>query len=313
MPFATTMDVIRLQQKLARDRTIHVLNLGAGVQSTTLYMMAALRTPLWHLDDKPLHFDCAIFADTGDEPDEDDIGQSVYKHLRWLSDQPGGPPILFRRKGPLAISQCLERGENGTGQRFASIPAYTRMPDTGEVGQTRRQCTREFKVDVVERCIRRELVNLKSYGRVPKDVLVHQYMGFSFDEPGRAAAARGRFRDRGWGDVHFPLFDEQMKRHDCQRWLEEHVPHNVPRSACWHCPYKSNAEWLHLKRNCPDSWAKAVALDERLRDDDVHMLVNKGLDAKLYLHRSAVPLKDADLGESQRSLFDMECEGGCGL
>lgn len=312
MTFATTLDVIRLQQKLARDRTLHVLNLGAGVQSTTLFMMAALQEPLWCLDDKPLYFDCAIFADTGDEPDEDDIGNSVYKHLQWLSEQ-GGPPILVRRRTHLAISECLEKGQNGTGQRFASIPCYTRMPGSQSVGQTRRQCTREFKVEVVERCIRRELINLKPHGRVPKDMLIHQYMGFSFDEPGRAASGRSRFMERGWADVHFPLFDEQMKRHDCKAWLDKHVPHNVPRSACWHCPYKSNAEWLHLKRNCPKSWAKAVALDERLRDDDVHMLVNKGLDAKLYLHRSAKPLKDADLGESQGSLFDMECEGGCGL
>ena len=48
---------------------LRVLNLGAGVQSTTLY--------LWALDGL-IHFDKAIFADTGDEP------ESVYAHLEFL-------------------------------------------------------------------------------------------------------------------------------------------------------------------------------------------------------------------------------------
>lgn len=42
-------------------RELHVLNLGAGVQSTALYLLA--REP-----DAKLRFDVAIFADTGDEP-----------------------------------------------------------------------------------------------------------------------------------------------------------------------------------------------------------------------------------------------------
>jgi len=42
-------------------REYHILNLGAGVQSTALYLMD-LDLELEH------QFDCAIFADTGDEP-----------------------------------------------------------------------------------------------------------------------------------------------------------------------------------------------------------------------------------------------------
>jgi hypothetical protein len=63
-------------------REIHVLNLGAGVQSTTLYLMFALG----HMP-KPL--DYAVFADTGDEP------AAVYRHLEWLMSL-NGPPILVK-------------------------------------------------------------------------------------------------------------------------------------------------------------------------------------------------------------------------
>jgi hypothetical protein len=49
----------------------HVLNLGAGVQSTTLYLMY-LRGEI-----QPV-IECAIFADTGEEP------ASIYRHLEWM-------------------------------------------------------------------------------------------------------------------------------------------------------------------------------------------------------------------------------------
>ena len=44
-------------------REYHILNLGAGVQSTTLYLMG-MRGELEH------DFDVAIFADPQDEPQE---------------------------------------------------------------------------------------------------------------------------------------------------------------------------------------------------------------------------------------------------
>jgi len=56
----------------------HVLNLGAGVQSTTLYLMS--------MSGEVRPFDVAIFADTGEEP------QAVYKHLEWLQSLKGSQP-----------------------------------------------------------------------------------------------------------------------------------------------------------------------------------------------------------------------------
>lgn len=53
---------------------ITIISLGAGVQSSTMAMMAArgMLTPM------P---DCAIFADTQSEP------AAVYRHLDWLEKQ----------------------------------------------------------------------------------------------------------------------------------------------------------------------------------------------------------------------------------
>jgi len=60
--------------------------------------------------------DVAIFADTQDEP------EAEYRHLEWLKSLKG-PEILIRTAGRLGDD--LVRGVNFTGERFASIPAFT--------------------------------------------------------------------------------------------------------------------------------------------------------------------------------------------
>lgn len=63
-----------------------VLSLGAGVQSTTLFLMS-LRGELPPLD-------AAIFADTQWEP------KAVYKHLNWLVQlaEEAGVPLPHKRR-----------------------------------------------------------------------------------------------------------------------------------------------------------------------------------------------------------------------
>jgi hypothetical protein len=272
----------------------HVLSLGAGVQSTTIYLMildGELKIPI----------NSAVFADTQEEPD------AVYRHLEWLKSL-GGPPIATVTAGKLGSD--LMSGRNSTGHRFASIPAFT-VDENGKQGMIRRQCTTEYKIEVIEKWIRYELIGLRWHQWMPRDVTVHQYMGFSLDEPGRAARARNRFNQIRWGSVHFPLFELEMTRADCQEYLKSRVPHPVPRSACVFCPFKNSQEWRHLRDNDPGGWARAVEVDNALRIPG--NVVNRGLNQKLYIHRSCVPLAEADLEDKNSGLFELECEGGCGL
>lgn len=283
----------------------HILSLGAGVQSTTLYLLS--------LDGEIQRFDYAIFADTQEEP------QAVYDHLQWLQSL-GGPPIEVRTAGKLGDDLIREIHPSQSGppkrhehhaHRCASIPAFTAVTEGQNIGIIQRQCTSEYKIEVIERWIRRELIGLEPKQRMPADVLVNQYMGFSVDEPGRAARARLRFKQVRWGEVHFPLFDLQMTRLDCVNYLRDRVPHEVPRSACVFCPFKNNREWRALRDNDPDGWQRALRVDAALRVDGT--IANRGLEQKLYVHRSCRPLAEANLGDDQPALFDMECEGGCGL
>lgn len=285
--------------------TRHVLNLGAGVQSTTVYLMY-LRGEI-----RP-QIECAVFADTGEEP------VNIYRHIEWMKSLDGGPPIVVRSIGS-RLGDDLLHGQNSTNHRFATIPAYTTAAEGVQSGMVQRQCTYEYKVRVIERFIRRELLGLAPGKRVPKEVTVQQAYGISMDEAGRSIRIRDRLKDTPWIQPLFPLIDRMMTRADCYTWLHSFgVPHEVEKSACVFCPFKSNTEWRRMRDNDPAAWARAVEIDNALRCPGV--VVNRGLEQKLYVHRTCVPLERAVLGfddDPRQYYLDLnwtaECAGMCGV
>jgi len=276
--------------------THHVLNLGAGVQSTALYLLAR---------DGRLHFDRAIFADTGEEP------AAVYRHLDHLIAL-GSPPIWVRSAGKLGDD--LMHGRNGTGRRFVSIPAFTRDP-SGKVGIVRRQCTKEYKIEIVERTIRRELLGLKPRQHIPGGVTIYQYFGISIDEAARAERAKKRFAHVRHTVPVYPLIEMGWSRTDCVQYLRSQLPYEVPKSSCVFCPFRTNPSWRHLKRTDPEGWDRAVVIDTALWADG--SLVTRGFRQKLYLHRSCEPLDAIDFEALAPNALDPmttgECEGRCGV
>lgn len=288
---------------------MRIQNNGLGVQSTTIFLMSheGLIEPLDH----------SIFADTQDEDAE------VYEHLAWLRTVPAPVPLLHVGTAG-CLGDDLTRGENSTGQRFATIPAYTAPPveerqHGWKEGMVRRQCTKEYKVEVVAKILRRVILGLKPRQRRPKDVPITQVFGISWDERIRAVAIEKRVTAEGFS-VEFPLIDRRMTRDDCKAFLKGRVPHETPRSACVYCPYKRAAEWLRTKSN-PKSWARALQIDRALRTPGV--VANRNTDQQLFLHRSCLPLDQIDFeAEAKREaerkaipLFEMDdCgEGMCGV
>lgn len=275
-----------------------MLNLGAGVQSTALYLLSGE-------PGSKLMFDLAIFADTGEEP------ASVYEHLEYLRSL--GDPIIWVRSAD-RLGDDLIRGRNSTGQRFVSIPAFTR-DGAGKVGMVRRQCTAEYKIEVVNRTIRRELLGLKPRQRIPKDTTIHQYFGISTDEAARADRAKKRFAGIRHTVPHWPLIEMGWSRKDCIAYLRDKLPHPVPRSACVFCPYKTNQEWARLKTTDPEGWNRAVEIDAALRDKN--SVCNRGFRQELFVHRSCIPLEMVDFGKLAPNTIDpmatQECMGMCGL
>lgn len=272
---------------------MRILSLGAGVQSTTVLLMS-LRGDLPKLD-------CAIFADTGWEP------PAVYRHLEWLEEQArqADMPIHRVQRGNIRADglEAANHGLKSKGERFASIPYYTRG-SKGEMGKIQRQCTREYKIDPIEKKIR-ELLGLKYRQRWPIEATIELWMGISGDESRRA-----RISDAKWKVHRFPLiFDIPMRRSDCLAWLEKHGYPQAPRSACVGCPFHSDHEWRQIKAD-PELWADVTEFDAAIRD-------RGGMRGQLFLHRSCQPLIQVDLStpeeRGQLSLWNEECLGYCGV
>ena len=66
-----------------------------------------------------------------------------------------------------------------------------------------------------------------------------------------------------------------------------------------------------MKATDQKSWDQAVQVDEHIRDNF------RGTTSKIYIHRSLIPLKDADLSDPAEGQvvmdFGDECEGMCGV
>jgi len=265
---------------------MNLLSLGGGVQSTTLLLMALT-------GELPV-LDGVIFADTGWEP------TAVYRHIDTLESRCRDAGVSFHRVSRGNIkADALDPD-----RRFASMPLHILNPD-GQPGMIRRQCTREYKIDPINRKVR-ELLGGKTRGKK-----VQQWIGISLDEIWRMREARVRYIR-----LVYPLIDRRMRRYDCLRWLEAHHHPIPPKSACVGCPFHSNEQWRHLKHNSPADWADAVAFDEAIRNGNVR-LGRAGLRGKAFLHRSLKPLSEVDVSNAtdkgQLDLFNLECDGLCGV
>lgn len=239
------------------------LSLGAGVQSSTILLMAC-RGEM----DKP---DLAIFADTGWEDPR------TYVHLKFLEREAStaGIPVLRVSRGNIR-DDLLNAAEMKTG--FLQMPVFIRKD--GDLRMGRRHCTEYFKLRPIREQIRK-LLGVGPRARLPKDA-VELWVGIILDEWQRMTQAREQ-----WVNVTWPLVERRMTRLDCLIWLEKNYPgRQVPRSSCIGCPFHSNECWNELRQNVV-AWNDALSADELIR--------NGTLGGQLYLHRSGKPLADVDL------------------
>ena len=270
---------------LEQDILLRAISLGAGVQSSTLALMAARR------DIGPMP-DLAIFADTGWEP------AGVYEWLDRLESMLPFPVVRVRRPGPDLGQHAINIAHKPV-TRTASPPWYTKGPD----GMLPKQCSKEFKIRAIQKEVRRQL-GLAPGQRGPRSIAVEQWIGISTDEAHRMKPSELRDIGNRW-----PLIEVGMSRRACLKWMEERQYPRPPKSSCVFCPYRGNEQWRDMRDNAPDDWAKAVEFDCAIRPG-FH-----GMEGGAYLHRQRVPLSDVDLStwadRGQSDLFGEECSGVC--
>lgn len=291
-----------------REPRLRVLSLGAGVQSTTLALMAA------HGEIGPMP-DCAIFADTQWEP------KAVYEHLNWLRSPNVLPfPVHIVTRG--SLRQAVLDRRNTNGGRFAAVPWFITNPD-GTQGMGRRQCTSEYKLTPLMHKMR-ELLGVGRKGYIAPGT-VEVWVGISTDEAARMKPARQQ-----WQGTRWPLLEHKVSRDGCYDWLEARDypvvrpqdatperPTWPPKSACKGCPFHDDSMWLALQQS-PEEWADTVLVDKQMREGDA-----RGFRGAEYMHADRVPLSEVDFSltarqrrakrRGQADMFINECEGMCGV
>ena len=279
------------------NEPIHVLNLGAGVQSSCMALMASKGeiTPM------PV---AGIFADTQAEP------QSVYDWIGYLESQLSFPVIRVS-KGSLTEASLRHhfrpapRDKETYMRRL--IPLFGLMPDGTKTAVIGRKCTSDYKIKPIISELRKRF-NIK---RGQKEQSIVQWIGISMDE-----IQRMKESDLPWTKHRWPLIEKRMTRGHCLDWMKDNGYPAPPRSACFYCPFHSNAEWRNLRNNDPLHFLKAIEFEQEIKDAyDKH---EPTLIMDVFLHPSCVPLGEIDFDNDEDKGqmtwdFNSECEGMCGL
>ena len=171
---------------------------------------------------------------------------------------------------------------SGANKDTIVMPMYT---DRDGAGKLPKYCSNEWKSRPVDRYIRE--LGHKS-GRI--------WIGFSIDEMERMRAHNPSAK---WNH-HYPLIERRLSRWDCISLVASMGWPEPPRSSCWMCPYRSDAEWAHLRRKDPQDFESAVNLEKELQQRDPNV----------YFHNSRKPLESVDFNESQEDLFSKPCASG---
>ena len=201
----------------------HILSFGAGVQSTALLLMSCKKI-------LPT-LDCAVFADVGFEPER------VYKHMEWCKEYASEHGIKVETVKWTKDGLCedtINALSNEDGGRVAGMPFFTAEKEGEVQGMSMRQCTADYKIKPINKYLREQVLNLKPRQRAPKEVVIKQWMGISFDEASRAKPSREKWKEHvfpflGWG-IESPLQKNNWRRYQIINWLEENFPDiKVPR------------------------------------------------------------------------------------
>ena len=263
-------------------KTMQILSLGGGVQSTVM----ALRAERGELEGP---VDAAIFADTDWEPDY------VYSHIAWLSDQLSFPIYMVDRGRSLRHDVINHKNHSGK-EGFIEIPIYLKgggkIVDGKPVkdGIGRRQCTTNYKIVPIRRMVR-SLLGLEPRQHVPVGTMVYMWLGISTDEASRVKDSR-----EWWITNKYPLiYEKPMSRQRCIEWMEHFYPEiTVRKSACVGCPYHSASTWVEIAENASEQFEQAIEIDEDLRKNPTKYR------GEAFLHQSRRPLREAVAADKEK-------------
>lgn len=273
---------------------------GGGVQSTAIALRLIHEPEAFKELGLPR---LIIFADTGAETHQ------TYSHVALIFEQ------LLAVGYQIAIVKARDKTGNESsildnpirGRMGISTPPYFTKNDNGEKGLLRRQCTREYKINPIQKQIRQEL-GYKFRQRIPK-YSVNVWLGISIDEAHRMTISQDK-----WAVNIYPLIEWGWDRSKCANYCNKKLGYSVPKSACFFCPFTHPSEWIRKKQQEPKNFKLAVDFDKRIRN----LTTSGGITQPVFIHPSCIPLDEVVPNQMLLLLgadygFGNECTGHCGV
>ena len=274
-----------------------ILSCGAGMQSSALHLMSCENAlakirgepPVW--PQVPI-YDISIFCDLGFEP------PWVKKQVEFLANagHSCGVPLVIL-DSPLYTDFMENFGE----RRTISIPWWT-IKEDGHKSKMPRNCTIDYKVELISKYVRWELLGYKKGQRLrDEDKKAHEmHMGFSAEESRRCKESPNpMFVNK------FPLVEMGLTRADNFAYIKDVWGLETKASACSFCPFHKNYFFKFLRENEPEQYAQVVGVDELLRDKNP----KPPMDSDLFISRSRKRLMDL----TDEDCNDAECFEYCGM
>jgi hypothetical protein len=218
---------------------------------------------------------------------------------------------LLRDGGIEVVTVRAKRAHLDLNQSKTSQGQYTMMPlftrtEKG-VRQLQRQCTKDWKINPVDKAI---ASFLKSHG-LPRNTPRRVMIGITTGEWWRGKDSRHPHTTNV-----YPFLEEGVSRKDCEQWYADRGIEAPPKSSCVMCPYHNDRAWAEMKRENGEDWLRAIECDAAIR---IRRNPDGSLNTPMYVHRACKPLADAvvlpeELPYEQESFVDIEyaqCDSGC--
>ena len=268
-------------------KPIRAISYGGGVQSTALIVLAATGV---------IDADVALMSNVGDDSELPQTLSYVREVIQpWASDR-GFPVHLLNAmrhgKETTLFQEITNEGSNRT-----LIPVF------GEKGNPLgRACTADFKVRVINRWLREHGAKKTNKATV--------LLGISTDEIQRA----GRGKEETVSIREYPLLTLGLDRTACAEIIRDAGLPVPPKSSCFFCPFHSETTWRELRRDEPELFEKAQALEDHLQARNIR----RGVEKQVYLTRKGALNRNRlsdQIAEAGEQLFDSEigidgCDSG---
>ncbi|AGG58080.1 hypothetical protein VPAG_00044 [Vibrio phage douglas 12A4] len=270
---------VRKMFEVKNDR-IQVFSSGMGTQSCGIAVMIYLG-----ILPKP---DLIVAADTGREASK--AIEFNKKYIMPLMEEIGVPFIIPHKDSFPECGRLYDLiDDSPTSKSDVLLPTF--IKDHGGIGKAKGFCSSKWKTQTVHRAVN------KFFGKAVADKRgIDQWIGMSSDEMKRVKFPVGKWQKQ------YPLVEMMLDRAQVISISEQFGLPTPPRSSCYMCPNRGDAQWAELKRDDPEDFKKACDVEKYLHEEGYE---------EHFLHKSCKPLGEVIFITDSDDNDETNCSGIC--